>query len=342
MKAETEILKKATRALKEQTGLSVTYKYISQKGSRSGYFIDVALELPFQHKIINYVAEVNTRVNDAVIGSAVIQAKQTSNRFALVGEYVTQTQADKMRELNITFFDTAGNAYVNDGSGLYVFVSGRKSRTKEEKPLELFSPTGIKLLLALLTTPRLETFDYRTISDATQVPRTSIGRVMNGLEKAGYLTRRGKQTRFLTNKKDLIKRWVEAYSESYRSKLKPIRYHSTKSTGRWWEGVDITEYNAVWGGETGGQRLTKYLKPQTATVYADSNLTRLQALRGLVRDENGEVEILRKFWTSGEVKNCAPPLVVYADLVATADERNLEIAQMIYDEYLTPLTKENP
>ena len=35
------------------------------------------------------------------------------------------------------------------------------------------------------------------------------------------------------------------------------------------------------------------------------------------------LEILQKFWQDGEIGTVAPPLVVYADLLATADERNL-------------------
>jgi hypothetical protein len=35
----------------------------------------------------------------------------------------------------------------------------------------------------------------------------------------------------------------------------------------------------------------------------------------------------------------APPLVIYADLMETADERNLETAQMIYDRYLVDIAK---
>ena len=340
MKTETEILRKATRALKEQTGLSGSYHNIQQVGSRSNHYIDAAFELEVQGRIINYLIEVKTRLNDAAIGAAAIEAKQMSERLALVAESITPSQADKMRELNIAFFDVAGNAYFNE-QGLYVFVVGKKLKMTDERPAELFSPTGVKLLLALLNKPGLETFDYRTISDETNIPRTNIGRVMKGLEKAGYLIRRGPQERYLTNKQNLIKRWVEAYSETYRPKLKPIRYHSTRFSGRWWDDIDISEYNAVWGGEIGGERLTKYLKGQTATIYADSTLTRLQARFGLVRDESGEAEILRKFWTFGEIKKAAPPLVVYADLVATADERNLEAARMIYDEYLAPLTEEN-
>jgi hypothetical protein len=41
----------------------------------------------------------------------------------------------------------------------------------------------------------------------------------------------------------------------------------------------------------------------------------------------------------GEVGDVAPPLVIYADLIATADERNVETAQFIYDRYLAELAE---
>lgn len=192
----------------------------------------------------------------------------------------------------------------------------------------------------LLINPGLENVDYRTVADDTKIPRTTIGRLMADLEKAGFLMRRGNK-RILIRKPELVKLWIEEYSEKFRVKLKPVRYHSTKFSSRWWEEVDLAEYKAVWGGETGGAKLTKHLKPQTATIYADSMLPRLQAKYGLVREARGEIEILKRFWTFGEVGDVAPPLIVYANLLATADERNLATAQIIYDKYLAQIAEEN-
>src|SRR4051794_35179445 len=120
MKRETEILKNATRALKEQTGLEISYE-IPKQSTRSNYYIDANLILQFQKKTIDYMAEVKTRLTEAAIGSAVIQAKKVPGRFALISELITPSQADKLRELGLTFFDTAGNAYFNE-PGLHIFV----------------------------------------------------------------------------------------------------------------------------------------------------------------------------------------------------------------------------
>lgn len=339
MKTENKILKKAAEALCEHTGLLIHYNNANLKDKEIDYEINVSVPLDNEIKTISYLAQIKSNINNAVLGNAAIRAKNSSNKLVLVSEYVAPAQAERLRHLNIYFFDTAGNAYFKQ-TGLYVFVSGKKTEVSKEKPLGILHPSGIKLLLGFLIQPGLEAADYRTIADNTDVPRTTVGRLMNDLEKAGYIRRRGNQ-RFLTRKPELINRWVETFSEKFRTKLKPVRYHSTRHTGRWWESIDITEYNAFWGGETGGARLTKHLKAQTATVYADSTLSRFQARFGLVKDEQGEIEILKKFWTFGEIGDTAPPLVVYADLLATADERNLETAQMIYEQYLAQITEES-
>lgn len=191
----------------------------------------------------------------------------------------------------------------------------------------------MKLLFAFLTDRELSNKTYRDISAATGVPTPTVGVFMGDLKKAGFLVKRVKNGRLIVRRNELFRRWVENYGESFRPTLNPVRYRSTKYEGRWWEDVEIKEYNAYWGGETGAALMTKHLKPEIATIYSDSQMPRLQAKYGLVRDKSGNVEILQKFWTSGEIGSAAPPMVIYADLMLTADRRNLETAQMIYERY---------
>ena len=52
-------------------------------------------------------------------------------------------------------------------------------------------------------------------------------------------------------------------------------------------------------------------------------------------DPNGNVEILDAFWNFGpenDFPDVVPPILAYADLLATQDGRNAEAAQMIYDQ----------
>jgi hypothetical protein len=51
--------------------------------------------------------------------------------------------------------------------------------------------------------------------------------------------------------------------------------------------------------------------------------------------EDGNVEILERFWnfeTAKDMPEVVPPILVYADLLATHDSRNADAARMIYEQ----------
>ena len=89
-------------------------------------------------------------------------------------------------------------------------------------------------------------------------------------------------------------------------------------------------------------RLTNFLKPATFTVYLEpgqacENLATLIGAHRLRADPAGDVEVLDTFWTFGTdatQPDLVPPLLVYADLVATLDARNLEVAKPIRERFL--------
>ena len=69
------------------------------------------------------------------------------------------------------------------------------------------------------------------------------------------------------------------------------------------------------------------------------NLTKLVAENRLRPDANGDIEILDAFWNFDDEQpttQTVPPLLAYADLIATLDPRNLEAAKLIHDHYLAP------
>jgi hypothetical protein len=80
------------------------------------------------------------------------------------------------------------------------------------------------------------------------------------------------------------------------------------------------------------------------TVYTRDKPGRFLAAHRLCTDPRGNVEILEAFWDmTGDWTNpeIVHPLLVYADLLATGDARNIEIARQIYDEQLAGLVRED-
>ena len=93
------------------------------------------------------------------------------------------------------------------------------------------------------------------------------------------------------------------------------------------------------GGEPAAAVLTKHIRPEVVTVYGDTYFAALARRIQPIKDEHGNLELLQKFWhfdvpRADKRYPLVPPLLVYADLVATADARNIETAQIIRERFL--------
>ena len=99
------------------------------------------------------------------------------------------------------------------------------------------------------------------------------------------------------------------------------------------------------GGDVAAAKLTNYLKPQLVTIYVERDRAGLILLPNrLKKDPEGEVELLARFWQPGTIPprgDMVHPLLVYADLMVTGNQRNIETARMIYDQHLLQLVRED-
>ncbi|HDL64986.1 MAG TPA: hypothetical protein ENH12_06310, partial [Proteobacteria bacterium] len=89
--------------------------------------------------------------------------------------------------------------------------------------------------------------------------------------------------------------------------------------------------------EVAANILTKYLKPQYATIYAHQPLGPILLQNRIKRDPDGDIEILTIFWNfrfKWNNPNIVHPILIYADLIATGDDRNIETARIIYEKEL--------
>lgn len=257
----------------------------------------------------------------------------------LVADYVNPKLSQFLKDNNCNFVDSAGNAYLNFGS-VFVYITGNKAPEvlTETKPSRAFQSTGLKLIFALLCHPEnIINRSYRDLSEISGVSLGSIGRIINDLKAAGYLSSGESDQRNWADKDGLIKRWVVAYSESLRPKLVLGYYKSLQEN--WQDAVDIQSYGALWGGEIAADHLTRYLKPEFSTIYTQEKLGKLVLMNGLKEvseKSSANVEVLQKFWHFDNPQNqdLAPALLVYADLIASGNSRNIETADIIYQEFL--------
>jgi hypothetical protein len=339
---DIELLSRATEALRDTVGLSVITVSLENTAQDHGY--DALLRIGRGNARTEYAATLKKYVTNDTLGTLASQVRKSKPQGILVTHHITAKQSDKLKHLNVPFFDTAGNAFLNDAH-IFVFVSGRQPdyEKSKEKPNRAFQPSGLRTIFALLCNPGLELQGYREIATAAKVSHGTIGLVMNDLEREGYLIDMGTRGRRLTKKEDLIKRWTERYPQQLRPKLLLGRYSSAKSD--WWKHTNLERAGAYWGGEVAAAKLTQYLRPEKKTIYATSTLPQIQAKYALKKDPNGDVEILKRFWDFKEESDkngIVPPLLVYADLMASGDDRNIETAEIIYDTKISGLLGEAP
>lgn len=167
----------------------------------------------------------------------------------------------------------------------------------------------------------------------------AVGGVLLDLNNRGLMVGGNKAgDRHLVEQKRLINEWVTHYPIKLRPRLNARRFHAPDPD--WWRAADINHYGAQWGGEVAGEKLTGYLKANAVTIYMRpdnmrENLGKLVTDHKLRADPKGEIEVLEAFWNGqppAPKTDVVPPLLVYADLMASLDPRNFETANMIYEK----------
>jgi hypothetical protein len=284
----------------------------------------------------DFSGKIKAYISNDSIASIIAELREKDSQSLLITRHISYEQGEKLRKAGIAFIDAAGNAFIHKPN-LYVYIIGRRTAKElvQERLPRIFQASGLKVLFSLLADSHLVQSTYRQITEASDTSVGTVNIVMEELRRKKYLLE-SPTGRILFNNKEVVKQWVEHYPARLRPKLLVSRYTSRDKD--WWKKVDLEEVDACWGGEVAAALVTNHLKPETQTLYSNSNLAELQIKFGWKRDPNGEIEVLKKFWTSAQNpidQNIVPMLLIYADLLVSADERNIETAEMIYDKYLT-------
>ncbi|MDL2123016.1 MAG: hypothetical protein LWX51_08025 [Deltaproteobacteria bacterium] len=334
---EREILNAAKLAFEEATGFCIT---ILEVEPAEKIHPDAVLQIDAPDvEPKKFRAEIKGFITKATIGHVVERIRRFGKPGILVTRHVTPPMAEKLKELNIAFIDTAGNAYINE-LPFFVYIIGQKKKKipATETIVRAFRPTGLKVVFALLCLPELVKAPYRDIARAANVALGTVGWVMYDLRKLNFLVDRGKHGRKLINTDKLLDTWIHAYARELRPKLYIGHYNTTRK--EWWEKINLGKNQFFLGGEPAAARLTDYLKPETITIYGPEEINKFLIVNHLKKDPQGKIEIFQKFWNFDypwNYKTLVPPLLIYADLIATADDRNIETARIIYDQYIDRL-----
>jgi len=331
---EKNILFEALDAFRKNTGLKVEVDPMPVQIDKQ---IDATIRIKWEDFEKKFAVEIKSTLTRTTLGGIVQKLFFLGEKGILVTRYVTPQLAEELRRIDIPFMDLAGNTYINE-LPIMIFIKGNKlpDRYQQELPTRAFRPAGMRVIYAFLCNPGLEDAPFREIAEKTNVALGTVRWVMDDLNKLGYLLVINPRKRKLIRKKNLLNQWVIEYPIQLRKKLIMGRYRAEDE--KWWKYANLEEVNGFWGGEVAAQLLTDYLKPQIVTIYTHKPPGKLILLNRLKKDPHGDIEVLRAFWRINDNElhsNIVHPLLIYADLLATGDLRNLETARIIYEKELS-------
>jgi hypothetical protein len=335
---ENELLNQAVLAFHHETGLELYKRDASEVMPYADGFI---LELGSTG--VEYSVEIKRWAQQTNVGTIAAQLRRMPSPALLVADYVNPNMADRLRDAGVQFIDAAGNAYLNE-KAFFVFVKGNRTPSIHASPRKTsraFNASGLKLIFCFLIEPSLVGETYRKMAEASGVSLGAIGWVLNDLKDKGYIRERGnKGSRSLESPMELLDRWVETYPEKLLPDLDMGLFQAKSELP--WKIIKPDAFGGCWGGEVGASLLDNYLSPAQGTLYLPrdklKNLVMEHRLRKSpenIANTSETLQIYEKFWhydpdNLGRNSDIAPDIIVYADLLANGDPRNLEAAERLY------------
>ena len=337
MNPENQTLTNAVAAFERTTGYPA--EVLAEDIRLPACYADAEIRLCNAPPIL---AVIKKTLRPATLGAALAQLKRFNRPGILITDYMTTPMAEKLKEIEVPFLDSAGNVYLKTAD-TFIYVTGRK------RPDDLnrydnnraFRAAGLKVIFTLLTLRGQLKATTREIAYNAGVANGTVGNILKDLEQLNFVYRSKKHGLVLENRDRLIDNWAEAYPRELRPQLKAQRFHILHPD--WWKEFtyDHWQKNQMWlGGEPAAAVLTKYLYPENITVYGRPEFKKLAQVIGQpMRDEKGNFELLEPFWdfeteVLDEVHRICPPLLIYADLLAVGDARHIDAANIIREKYL--------
>lgn len=330
---EKEIINQAVDALQKETGWKIKIK-LASNGKHSiekdGYL--VLQKNGWQETLVLEVKSNLRRYHLQIMENTL---KQNDQKLIILSDYISDNLKVELKNRNIFYCDTAGNAYI-EGKHFYIFIEGRKIQQKPIKK-NILTDASLILIFALLNHSDLANKTYREISEVAGVSLDTIFKVMNRLKEQGMIVQVDKKNRKLSNLKELLDIWIIGYGDHLKSKLAYGTFRFlNKNTEDHWQDLPLHPGKTWWGGEPGADLLTQYLKPEFFTMYTRETKPALMKKYQLIPEPAGNIQVYKAFWkdASHEQKKVVSPLLVYADLILSAESRNRKTAQKIYEQYL--------
>ncbi|MBK7395006.1 MAG: hypothetical protein IPJ34_01560 [Myxococcales bacterium] len=285
-----------------------------------------------------------THLSYALVDGVLGRYAKLTKPWLLCAPYVAPPMAAYLIERGANFIDATGNCHLTmDGDVLLHHVERR--RIESGVVSQAVRAPGYAVLFALLARPELLDEPLRVMELHANATKSTVSNQLRRLEAEGILARsRGRL--HLVRPSDLFDRFVTGYANVLRPRLFVGRYATPWGDPQALEERIEREFTPSgerswwWGGASGCWRLTKHYRPSLTTLHVtDLPTSALRQLRALP-SPTGNLEVLRvpgPTATEGadSRQGAVHPLLLYAEMMVSPDERTREAATALREEQLT-------
>lgn len=266
---------------------------------------------------------------ESLIGLRHKLAQQSSELPSLlICNRLTPALAEYCISNHLNYIDSAGNARIQI-PGLYILVEGKTAK-KTIAAGSRFAEGVMKLLFVLLSSPDTLNETYRILAARSGISLGMVSKAFEFLEAQKYyrITRHGRR---LMNTEELQALWIRDYAAALLPKLSSLSLAGPDS----WHDITLTA-GEYWGGEVAAAELSEgYLIPDSGKLFTPEPLPQRRMALGLKPDRKGKLQLVSCFWgNSFELNEEAKAMLCVAELLASADDRNIETARIINEKYL--------
>lgn len=247
------------------------------------------------------------------------------------GQRVNERSADMFRRRGLNYLDEAGNAFVSF-ENVRIDVRGRRaegarveSSAASGSAANLFSTKRSQVICVLLAWPELLDAPLRHMAMISGVSLGQVQKTMAELQVAGFLSEEGGRKR-LRHGRELLDQWAAAFPAGLGGPQRTRTFAGDIGTFETPPGVAASL--------SGESALTGRIRPETLTIYVDSvSVKALIAKNRWRTDRRPNIFVRSQFWQLPDAPTegiaTAPAPLVYADLLASGDGRQVEMAQAL-------------
>ncbi|MBN1340439.1 MAG: hypothetical protein JXA03_14010, partial [Bacteroidales bacterium] len=179
--------------------------------------IDGVLELEYNNKKAKFNVETKKEIRNYHLPKIYQLAEYNKPLMVITEKNIFPKIKDEFRQHGIAFIDLNGNIDIETDM-ILIKVEGKQQKyLQPEKQGRAFAKTGLKAILLFLQNEKMINETYREIAKKTAIALGNVKYILEGLKEEGFILKKTEKTLYLTNKKELLEKWLIAYDE----KLKP-------------------------------------------------------------------------------------------------------------------------